>query len=177
MKIFELSGNFQQYGNWAQPDPSFKGEILVDDNGQFTGYCYELYASDSPKINNTRYLVGYYGDNPNSEKGIAFFKLSNLEIQSPLLYVQEDLNEKEGRWSALRNCIVTDGICFGIGYDFSVQGLATLAIRELAYSDDAAEKIKEKYEELDKENSLNSLMLDNTVCCEELVTSEPEEDE
>ena len=32
-RIFTIEGNFKQGGKWSQPDPSFKGEIAVEDDG------------------------------------------------------------------------------------------------------------------------------------------------
>ena len=56
-KIFIISGNFMQYGEWSTPDPSFVGEIVVDDANTFYGYCDELYEN---RKSETRFLVGEY---------------------------------------------------------------------------------------------------------------------
>ena len=57
-KIFKISGNFTQHGEWSAPDPSFVGEIVVDDANTFCGYCDELYDSEMSALNKTRFLAG-----------------------------------------------------------------------------------------------------------------------
>ena len=100
-KIFSIEGNFTQEGEWSQPDPSFKGKIIVEDDGSFSGYCNELYGSISS--DKTRYLFGHLAQDEHGEvTGIAFFKLSNDHIQAPLIYLVADLKtDRIALWGSL----------------------------------------------------------------------------
>ncbi|MBQ3440969.1 hypothetical protein IJG27_01495 [Candidatus Saccharibacteria bacterium] len=61
---------------------------MVDDDNTFHGYCNELYDTDTPVLNKTRYLTGTIATNSKTGKEcIAFFKLSNYIDQMPLLYI------------------------------------------------------------------------------------------
>ena len=61
---------------------------MVDDDNTFHGYCNELYDTDTPVLNKTRYLTGTIATNRKTGKEcIAFFKLSNYIDQMPLLYI------------------------------------------------------------------------------------------
>ena len=173
-KIYKISGNFRQNGIWSSPDPSFEGEIVVDPEGNFYGYCNELYDSDAPEINRTRYLVGYYGSNDCMGEGIAFYKLSNLDIQSPLLYVKEDLyTENLCHWSSLQYCLVDVDTCCGPGIAYAPAFIrvdeAEIRLKRARYSKAAAERIKAKYEEIDQTIALNKFLLDNTEYCELII--------
>lgn len=102
-RIFTIEGNFKQGGKWSQPDPSFKGEIAVEDDGDdlFSGYCDELY--DSVSEDKTRYLFGFLVQNEEGEvEGAAFFKLSNDRKQAPLVYlVPSPKSGRQMQWGAM----------------------------------------------------------------------------
>lgn len=161
-KIFKISGNFMQNGEWAQPDPSFTGEIFVDDASIFCGYCNELYASHMSEVNKTRFLAGAFAPNgKNGKTGIAFYKMSNDPIQAPLMYVMPDLdNVQSGSWAAL-------GL---FGY-FEPQGKAKITIEEATYSEDDESRIKSQFEEVDKSINGNDQLLEQVQCCIDILTN------
>lgn len=153
-KIFKITGNYMQYGMWAIPDPSFAGEIVVDDDNTFKGYCDELYESEQPDENKLRFLFGKFGKSKeNSTDGLVFLKLSNFERQSPLLYVVHDFEDQSNNhWAALR-------IHFDSA-EFEPQGAATIKIEEVEYSAEREKAILDKYNQIECEDNLNDSMLD-----------------
>ena len=162
-KLFKISGNFVQYGEWSTPDPSFAGEIFVDDANVFCGYCNELYDSDMlSEINKTRFLAGALAPNgKNGKTGIAFYKMSNDPIQSPLMYVIPDLeNIQSGEWAALG----------GFGY-FEPQGKAKITIDEITHSEDKENYIKSQFEKVDRSIGVNDQLLEQVQCCIDILTN------
>ena len=146
-KLFKISGNFMQYGEWAQPDPSFTGEIVVDDDNTFHGYCNELYDTDTPVLNKTRYLAGVIATNSKTGKeGIAFFKLSNYIEQAPLLYI---ISGEEGAW----------GVIFPWRGDYSMVDEARVKIEEVTYDLKDEQRIENKFNELNMSINLHDQLL------------------
>lgn len=148
-KIFKISGNFMENGGWAQPDPSFVGEIVADDDNTFHGYCNELYDGDTPDLNKTRYLAGTIATNSKTGKEcIAFFKLSNYIEQAPLLYI---ISGEEGVWGAIfpwrgrADCFVVDE--------------ARVKIEEVTYDLEDEQRIENKFNELDMSINLHDHLL------------------
>lgn len=158
-KIFKISGNFMQYNVWSEPNPSFTGEIIVDDAGVFCGYCTELYNSRKSEV---RFLAGAFAPNGrNGKTGIAFYKMSNDPIQAPLMYVMPDLdNVQSGSWAA-------PGL---FGY-FEPQGKAKITIEEATYSEDDESRIKSQFEEVDKSVNGNGQLLEQVQCCIDILTN------
>ncbi len=159
-RIFSISGNFTQFGRWSEPDPSFSGKIVVNDEDEFYGFCDELYKSTMSDINRTRYLAGAFAENSrNGQRGIAFYKMSNDPVQAPLMYVIPDLeNPESGSWAALS--------VFG---HFEEQGKARVIIAEEAFSEEKENDIKTKYEALDKRINGNDELLEQINCCKALI--------
>ena len=159
-RIFKISGNFMQYGKWAEPDPSFSGKIVVDKDDEFYGFCEELYDKTGSDINRTRYLAGAFAKNGrNGQLGIAFYKMSNDSRQSPLMYVIPDLaNPKSGSWAALS--------FFGC---FDKQGRAKIVIEEEEYSEEEEVRIKAKYGALNKGINGNYELLEQIYCCKDII--------
>ena len=146
-KIFKISGNFVQNGKWVQPDPSFAGEIVVDDDNTFHGYCNELYDTDTPVLNKTRYLAGVIATNSKTGKeGIAFFKLSNYIEQAPLLYI---ISGEEGAW----------GVIFPWRGDYSMVNKARVKIEEVTYDLKDEQRIENKFNELNMNINLHDQLL------------------
>ena len=142
-RIFEICGNFEQNGRYAEPSPSFVGSLAVEENDRFVGYCKELYESNQPEENRLRFLCGGFFGVDHGHKGIVFLKLSNFTRQKPLLYGMTDLQKEEsGKWLSLR---IDDG---GIGFD--VQGGAIVTATEKMFSDEEYQEILDKYSELDE---------------------------
>ncbi len=146
-KIFKISGNFVQNGKWAQPDPSFTGEIVVDDDNTFHGYCNELYDGDTPDLNKTRYLAGTIATNSKTGKEcIAFLKLSNFIEQAPLVY---SASGEEGVWGAFAPW----------GTNYFMLDKARVKIEEVAYSLKDEQRIKNKFNELCMSINLHDYLL------------------
>lgn len=146
-KIFRISGNFTENGKWAEPDPAFAGEIVVDKEGRFCGYCDELYGDeggrytgDNYALNKVRYLVGSVAEK-NDGYGVRFYKLSNDPWQAPLIYNQHHA-ENEGFWGALTVLNLPIG-------DFTYMGEARISLEELPYTEEDADRIKARFGELD----------------------------
>lgn len=161
-KIFKISGNFMQYGKWSEPDPSFVGEIVVEDE-KLQGYCNELYEhGEMSEVNKVRYLVGALTNNgKNGNLGAIFFKLSNDTKQSPLRYVVYDLtNPAGGFWEAMRVMVPGTNLL-----RFVQQGRAKITIEEQDYSEEKAARIKAEFEKLDTKDALNNLLA--TSCSDE----------
>lgn len=96
-KVFKVSGNFTVDGKWYQDDPAFEGKIVVSDNGNFCGYCRELYPSSQLEVNKTRYLVGALNPASTGRQGAIFYRLSNDPRQAAQLFMVSDF-EQEGSW-------------------------------------------------------------------------------
>lgn len=145
--IFKISGNFLENGEWAQPDPSFTGEIVVDDDNTFHGYCNELYDGDTPDLNKTRYLAGVIATNSKTGKeGITFFKLSNYIEQAPLLYI---ISGEEGVW----------GVISPWKGDYFMVDEARVKIEEITYDLKDEQRIKNKFNELNMSINLHDQLL------------------
>ena len=118
----------------------------MDDAGKVCGWCSELYDAPTkerlPKellggANATRYLVGAMAPE-NNGYSILMFKLSNVRQQAPLLYEIHDAYPEDCSWSAMSL----------IGGFFS-QGRAKIELEELPYSEEKANQIKERFDEVD----------------------------
>ena len=99
-KIFEISGNVMENGEWIQPDPSFTGKIALCDDGHIRGYCDE--QRDTKELR--RYIFGKFGKSERSEKeGFVFFMLSKEEPTTPtLLFVINDLDgNSDNEWAEM----------------------------------------------------------------------------
>ncbi len=156
-RIFSISGNFMQNGRWSEPNPSFKGKIVVADDGGFRGYCDELYECDMSDINKTRFIVGVLATNRRrNAEGIMFYKLSNDPVQAPLLYIMQDLSDSNsGSWSAPGH----------IGL-FVRQGEANITLEKEDYSEEEEDRIHAKFTELDKDLNGNGMVI---AICQNLI--------
>ena len=155
-RIFSISGNFMQNGKWSKPDPSFKGKIVVADDGGFRGYCDELYECDMSDINKTRYIVGVLATNHGrNADSIMFYKLSNDPVQAPLLYCVLDLSDhNSGSWSAPQHGL------------FARQGVANITLEKEDYSEEEEDRIRAKFTELDKDLNGNGMVI---AICQNLI--------
>ena len=163
-KIFKISGSFMQYGEWSVPNPSFVGEIVVDDANIFYGYCDELYDDKMSVLNKTRFLAGAITSNGrNGGNGIAFYKMSNDDVQAPLMYVVPDLEAliSDGYWAELR---------FG---SFQPMGPAKVNVEEKGVSapEEDERRIKAKFNKLNKNINFHRELLEQTQYCIDIVTN------
>jgi hypothetical protein len=149
-KIFSIEGNFTQNGEWSQPDPSFKGKIIVEDDGSFSGYCDELYGSISS--DKTRYLFGHLAQDQHGKvTGIAFFKLSNDRNQVPLTYLVADLKtDRVAYWGSLSLSFATLVTC-------AWHGQATINVKEESDSDEVRNSVAEHLDKFDANINRNRL--------------------
>ena len=159
-RIFNISGNFMQFGKWSEPDPSFSGKIVVNEEDEFYGFCEELYSSNMSDDNRIRYIAGAFAENGrNGQRGIAFFKMSNDSKQAPLMYVTPDLMVPEsGLWAALSI----------FGY-FQEQGRSRIVVEEETFSKEVEKSIKTKYDTLDKGINGNNELLEQIQCCKTII--------
>ena len=168
-KIFRISGNYvsDKTGEWQTPDPSFMGEIVVDDHGQLHGYCNELYDHDIEE-NKVRYLAGHIAEHgDDNKKGICFLKLSNYEEQSPLMYTIPDLTDQErgGNWAAIVPPIPI----------FVPINDAWIDLTEEIVEDPEkeAQRIMDKYNEINLHVGWNEDMVSQVDCCFNVLLSMP----
>lgn len=160
-RIFSISGNFMQRGEWVEPNPSFSGKIVVDKNDEFYGFCEELCASTMSDIDRIRYLAGAFANNGrDGERGIAFYKMSNEPMQAPLMYVMPNLKvPKTGFWAKLHLLM---------GY-FISQSDADITVKEEAFSAEEEANIKAKYDALDKNINAHSILLKQIQHCKNCI--------
>lgn len=119
MKVFKISGKFQQHGRWSSLKDDFIGYFAKEeDSDVFTGYMEEQYNSSSNPI---KYIKGLYIEKENQ---LVFLKMTNDSELSPLLYTFPNLN-KNGSWSGYSSFF---GGFFAIGY---ANGYAQVAIEEI----------------------------------------------
>ena len=153
-KIFKISGNFMQDGEWVKPDPAFEGEIVVDKDGKFCGYCSQPHISESEK---------YYGENHDNREirslvgavakegkgySLLLFKLSNDDEQMPLSYEIHDASVADCIWSAKDP--------YG---GFVSHGNAKISLSEMPYSEKEAKSIMAKFCEVDKNVGDNEALI------------------
>ena len=146
-KIFRISGNFTEYGEWTKYNPAFRGEIVVNEMGKFYGWCEQFCAEGSARwnrepvpvneFNKIRCLVGALAEEDGGYS-LLFFKLSNTPWQTPLLYEIHGESVADCTWSA-------EDPSGG----FVSQGNAMVLLEELPYSEDVTNKIKEHFCEVD----------------------------
>lgn len=152
-KIFKISGNFMQNGEWIEPGPAFEGKIVVDEEGKFCGYCEEMHGKyadvDAEEVPaKTRYLIGAAAEEGNGYS-LAFFKMSNEARLAPLYYEVHGVSSTDCYWSAM-----------GFSGGFTPQGNAEVSLEEeLPYSEEVADCIKKRFRGVDKEVNGNCALI------------------
>lgn len=144
-KIFRISGNYTENGEWTKCSPAFEGKIVVNELGKFYGWCEQFCAEGSAghdcgpvnEINKIRCLVGALAKEDGGYS-LLFFKLSSTPWQTPLLYEIHSTSTADCVWSA------EDPSGGFIPY-----GNAVVLLEELSYSEDDANKIKEHFCDID----------------------------
>lgn len=156
-KIFRISGNLKVDGEWREPDPSFEGEILVDDDDNFIGYCNELYhirPELEPALKGKyefRYLAGSFAVNERSGKqGICYYILSNSsEIESIVCRIPDVEKPEDG-----------GDYCYIGPFDmFLHEGEARISLNEIDYSDEDASRIIDAFVSLDLKEYMNDSLV------------------
>ena len=139
--ILKISGNYQfAPGMWQTEDPFFAGKALVDDEGGLLGYV--------ETGRGQRYsIIGACAANKKNEHlGIAFYVLPNYTVQSPVLYIQSDIEDLKTCERCTLECrFINYGNRHELGYETSVRQQAKLLLEQEKYSISEVANIKELY--------------------------------
>ena len=129
MNLFQISGKFEQDGEWSSRDADFVGYFVKRENDVIEGYLEEKYPTPFDKI---RYIKGLFIENANQ---LVFMKMCNVSSLFPLAYVFTDIH-KEGFW---------DGFSYHGGFFAygSYQGHARVEIKEVTEEDEKNRLIKQ----------------------------------
>ena len=154
-KIFKISGNFTQNGEWTKSNPAFTGEIVVNDSGKFYGWCEQFCIEETDDLQiggvsedeETRYLIGALAKECNGYS-LLFFKLSNAPWQAPLSYEIHDASAADCVWAAKDPC-----------GGFVPQGNAMVSLEEVPYSKADAEQVRERFCDADISISENDALV------------------
>lgn len=152
MRVFKITGKFQENGRYSDLKEDFKGFFVMDsDSREIKGYMEEQYESPYDPM---RYIYGLYDETKNR---LVYLKLTNEKYLSPLMYVFPDLN-KEGVWSVFS----LFGGFFASGY---AHGLAKVTIEEITENvDELSQKVLETYEQVhNNELKLNDVLIQHGV--------------
>lgn len=160
-KTMRIYGNFEQFGEWSEPDPGFEGYIIVEEDGSFVGYQNELYGvvvgmeDIHNELNSTRYVTGYIANNnKDGAEGIAYLKLSREDRQTPLMYVVPNL-AMNGNWAAP-----------GWSGFFEPKGKAKVSLEEVPADDAIVQRVNELRDLiLNDDNPMNTNLLDQAYIC------------
>ena len=150
-KIFRISGNFTQNGEWAKPNPAFIGEIVVNEDGKFYGWCeqycvegvIDLQVGGVYEVDEFRYLIGALAKECDGYS-LLFFKLSNAPWQAPLSYEIHDASAADCIWSAKDP-----------SGGFVPRGNAMVSLEEIPYSEAEVEYVKELFCDADISINVN----------------------
>ncbi len=154
-KLFKISGNFTYGGDWIAPESAFEGEIAVNHDGKFYGWCEQRFVEGvsgrkdaiQRSADKVRSLVGALAEE-GAGYSLTFFKLSNSSLQVPLLYEFHDASAADSIWSAEDP-----------GGGFVPQGNARISLEEIPYSDAATAHIRDRFGETDISISQNDAMI------------------
>ena len=144
-----------QDGEWAKPDPAFEGEIFVNKEGKFRGYCKQPYVNESAKYygeevcssGTIRPIIGAVAKE-GAGYSLVLFKLSNEEYQVPLSYEIHD--------ASLADCIWSVKDPYG---GFVPHGNARIVLEEEPYSTEKAKRIISRFDEADKKIGDNEALI------------------
>ena len=150
-KIFKISGNFTENGKWTKHNPAFEGEIVVNDEGKFYGWCEQFCSEGSAgyncdtvsDINKVRCMVGALAEEGEGYS-LLFYKLPNMPLQTPLLYEIHSTSPADCIWSAEDP-----------GGGFVSYGNAEVFVEEISYSEEAINGVRERFSEMDISFSKN----------------------
>lgn len=134
-KIFSVTGNWEQNGQWAAPEIAFKGEIVIDDEGAVYGYCDEFETSS---FNNHQCFIGIYGKGGPKDRSIELYKLSNDPHQAIISYDISDVQAQNGIWLMES----------GGSQTLIKQGNAKLELKEELYTEEKRASIGSEFKKL-----------------------------
>ena len=154
-KIFRISGNYTENGEWAKCSPAFAGKIVVNEMGKFYGWCEQFCTEGSAghdcgpvnETNKIRCLVGALAEEGEGYS-LLFYKLPSMSLQTPLLYEIHSASAVDCVWSAEDP-----------GGGFVSHGNAEVVVEEIPYSENAAISIRERFCETDISLSKNDWLI------------------
>ena len=151
-KIFNISGNFKKGGKWAEPEPYFTGEILVDSDGTFYGYSVE------PK--ETKYLVGVITeDQKKGRTDVQFYIMSNESNILPVFYSTHGKGGNlTGRWHEMERQLNSNHMC-----SFIPKGGAKVVVEKQPYSKKAENRIKTNFSKLKTGTVINGRIINSIL--------------
>ncbi len=141
-RLFKISGNYEENGEWKKPDPFYAGKIVVENekDGQFYGFVEELCPKDSGKLKDRRYIVGRFENGTNGYKSIQFYAISNNRRKEPRKVLIPDLAAgSHGVWFVKPNSLS----------NFKPKGKASFTCEEGEYTRSKVTQVKKKYLEVD----------------------------
>ena len=161
-RIFSIKGyEVEGAEKCSESNLSFSGMIVANGEDEFYGYCRELDDSGMPDFGKTWFVAGAFAENDrNGRRGIAFYKLSNNQGQTPLLYVMPDL-DKCGIWAGLNH---------NYGH-FVVQGEAKVTVSEETPLREIEETIATVYGNLNQNINGNGELVEQIYCCKDLIST------
>ncbi len=95
-KFFKVFGNIDWSGEWAEPDPFFSGEILVDKHGMIKGYCNCFPVGRSRY---KQYLIGFMSQDGGNEA--VLFQVASEDEASTTVFINPDFKKSESRWASM----------------------------------------------------------------------------
>lgn len=118
MKLFKISGKFEQNKQWSKRETDFIGYFVKrKEDDVIEGYIEEQFVTPYDKI---RYIKGLYMEDLGQ---LIFLQMINLDYLSPLIYAFADTS-KEGFWDGY-------GQYFGSFYKGNYEGHAKVEIQEV----------------------------------------------
>lgn len=129
MKLFKISGKFEQNKQWSRRKSDFIGYFVKrEEDDVIEGYIEEQFVTSYDKI---RYIKGLYMEDLSQ---LIFLKMINLDNLSPLVYAFADIST-EGFWDGY-------GPYFGSFYKGHYEGHAKVEIQEITDEKEKEEHTK-----------------------------------
>lgn len=153
-RLFKISGNYEENGEWKKPDPFYAGKILIEDekDGQFYGFVDELCAKSPTKLADRRYVVGRLHSGANGYRAIEFYAISNSRKNGPRKVIIPDLGASSSNATSDQSPVFIEGVwaakLSSLG-GFKVKGKARFSYEEVEYTLSKATLVKKRYLEVD----------------------------
>lgn len=149
MRVFEISGKFEQNKRWTKEDADFKGYFMKEDYSDiFIGYIEELSETFYDSI---RYIKGLYSKENDQ---LVFLKMTNERGIFPAVYAFPDLKQN-GLWYGYS--IFLDAFTIPDGY-------TTVSVLEIESDLELQKKISKTYHQvLDVGRRINMDLLSEDI--------------
>lgn len=142
MRLFKISGKFEQDGEWSKKENDFIGYFVKrnERSDVIEGYVEEQYETSYDKI---RFIKGLYMEDM---RQLVFLQMINDRILSPLLYAFTDIR-KDGFWDMYRR--------FG-GFFFlrAYQGHARIEVKEITDEKEKDELVEQTIRTFEEKSSV-----------------------